>query len=292
MAYKFLKKICKVADRRKAIVRILNRIGVKVYVQDNGNGAAVNLEVRFGQDPHRMILAGHYDRVDVGRGANDNGAAVAQLLALVKRLHREGYQGDLTIVFFDQEELLGQGRASEMGSTYYGDWLASEDIQPEIFIVLDVTGRGDQVVISDSYDLESDPAFIYMADFVESSAKADGIPLHYLSTPPSDDYGLSMSGIPALLLTVLPKKELKGARKTWSMIHSIQDNLGMIDRKTMAWMPEFLHSLVVDPRPYSDADFKRARARAFDPDDLLYDWENEYYDEPWEGDYVEDPVRG
>ncbi len=291
-AYKYLKRICKGRDRRAAIQGILDSIGVQVYVQDNHNGAAVNLEVRFGKDPHRMILAGHYDRVDVGRGANDNGAAVAQLLALVWRLHRERYQGDLTVVIFDQEELLGYGRAAEMGSTYYGDWLAEEGIQPEIFLVLDVTGRGDQLVISDSADLDFDPDFNHMANFVEISAKGDGIPLHYLGTPPSDDYGLSMSGIPSLLLTVLPKAELKGRRKTWDMIHSTHDNLGMIDRHTMEWMPEFLYTLCVRGIPLKIPNALDSGRRGRRWEDVDLDWASDSADfrESWE-EYLEDPIR-
>jgi hypothetical protein len=99
--------------RRDAILAALHANGVEPAIETfgEGRGAGANIVVTLpGSDPRTIVIGAHYDRVNVGQGAVDNGAGCAALIELVaafKALPLE--RSTLQVVFFDREEagLLG-----------------------------------------------------------------------------------------------------------------------------------------------------------------------------------------
>lgn len=63
----------------------------------------VNLIARLGSKPAQVMAVGHYDTVKGSPGADDNGTAIATLLAIAEVLGAR-HQTGLELVFFDQEE--------------------------------------------------------------------------------------------------------------------------------------------------------------------------------------------
>ena len=94
--------------RRQAIVAHLRALGVEPAIEPFGEGrsAGENIVVTLkGSDKRTMVIGAHYDRVNVGRGAVDNGAACAALIELVAAFTASPLpRSTLQVVFFDREE--------------------------------------------------------------------------------------------------------------------------------------------------------------------------------------------
>lgn len=74
-----------------------------------------------GETQEKIILGGHYDSVQAGPGANDNGSGTAVLLELARALAQEKHKSTLVIIGFDGEEF------GLFGSRYYVEQLAREE---------------------------------------------------------------------------------------------------------------------------------------------------------------------
>ena len=71
---------------------------------DGGHAKNVIFEVN-GKDSRRLVVVGaHYDSVDTGPGANDNGSGVAATLELAKRFAKTPAPSRVRFVFFVNEE--------------------------------------------------------------------------------------------------------------------------------------------------------------------------------------------
>lgn len=236
-----LRALCAEPDaRRQYITDTLVYQGHNVQKQMFNHKVHVNLIIHFGQ-PWVRVLAAHYDVVSDVQGANDNGAAVAQLLTLAGRLKAEQYQGPLTIVFFDQEEQLANGWVEQMGSYALGEYLAFEGHHPDIFLVFDVTGIGDTLVVSDVPGLGPHQPILGLQAMEIWLKHSLGTFVPRMGTPPSDNYGLRRHGVQSLLLTVLPAN-LRTAG-IWDRIHSSADSVESIQPSTMDYMARVLDSL-------------------------------------------------
>jgi len=85
------------------------------------NKLCSNLEVRIfgGEKPDEIVVVGaHYDTVYGSPGANDNGSAVAAVLALARRFAGTKPQRTLRFVFFTNEEM-PFFKTEQMGSLVY-----------------------------------------------------------------------------------------------------------------------------------------------------------------------------
>lgn len=235
--------------KRSIIVEALTEMGLR-FKAHKFRSDGRNIIVHFG-NPWKQVLAAHYDvHPNVKQGANDNGSGTATLLGLAKRLKDENYQGDLTLVWFDQEELLGFGRVEDMGSYRLGQYLDKRDIRPGLFVIVDCVGIGDTLLVSDVHEIEDDHRYDDMLIQLEDCADGNGLQLDLYPTPPSDDYPLGEFGIAALLLTMLPDAEAfdpegwKGA-STWGRMHTETDNIESIDPKALDMISNFLYELVM-----------------------------------------------
>ena len=169
-----------------------------------------------GQSP--VVLTAHYDRVPGSPGANDNSAAVFQLLKTALRLGEQNIDNWL-IIFTDKEELQNGEGISDQGSFSLAKKLRSWGLANARIFNFDACGTGDTFVFSGTTDYllnkNEKPGFRrasrtigYLREMAYSAAR-NIRPRGVLSvpTPFSDDAGFLRGGIPAQTITVLPAAE-------------------------------------------------------------------------------------
>lgn len=166
-----------------------------------------------------VILVAHYDRVIGSPGANDNSAAVFELLDAAISLRRERINGWL-IIFTDKEELTHGERLIDQGSySLVKKLIASGLGRPKVFI-FDACGSGDTLIISTTaeYLLKNEhraggaQTRIRLRQ-LRSRALETTRRLHIervclIPTPFSDDAGFLRAGLAAQTITVLPANEV------------------------------------------------------------------------------------
>ena len=169
-----------------------------------------------GQSP--IILTAHYDRVPDSPGANDNSAAVFQLLKAAQRL-RELREANWIIIFTDKEELKAGDAIQDQGSFSLAEKLRAWGLGDGRIFNFDVCGSGDTFIISSTTD------YLLKKTSQREARKAkqqiDKLREHALNTarhlrlnkvllvpPPfSDDAGFLRAGISAQTITMLPSAE-------------------------------------------------------------------------------------
>lgn len=208
--------------RRKKLEEILrSRFPGRLVVErkdwgiDSRVSETVNFLVPFGRQQGHLVLGAHYDAVPGAPGANDNGAAVVQLLESATRLQARSAAGasepDVTFCFWDHEELFG---SPFMGSKLYLEEHA--EALPAKAVVYDVSGIG---------------------EFFVSGRDETGLVLDLpaRSTPPSDHAVLLQAGVPATLICALPGHEFQdGHPATWRTLHTPMDTADRVDRQTLS----------------------------------------------------------
>jgi hypothetical protein len=218
------------ADRFALLKSLTERMGlnsVVIPVQGNRHffvfppgqtiGAAPGGGFPF-RDQSPVILAAHYDRVPGSPGANDNSAAVFQLLLAARELG-EDEAGRWIIIFTDKEELLaGEGLLAQ-GSYSLAEKLKAWGLGEARVFIFDACGTGDTLIVSNTTDyfLKNDerPGLRktrrLIQDLRAEALKAarqlrlDKVLL--APTPFSDDAGFLRAGIPAQTITTLPAGE-------------------------------------------------------------------------------------
>ena len=174
----------------------------------------VNHLLVFGQEGGHLVVGAHYDAVPGSPGANDNAAAVVQILAAAKRLHDQVEQGvpapDITFCLWDHEEHFG---SRIMGSRTYLE--AHLQALPAKAVVFDVSGIGELYVSGRDH-----------------AGVAQGLPSR--QTPPSDNRILLEAGIPATLICALPPEELNQSfPSTWYTLHTPRDTPDKVEQRTL-----------------------------------------------------------
>ena len=183
---------------------------------------------------YRMkVITAHHDRVPGTPGALDNSAACLQLLRFVTADRRPGEGPFNTVaVFTDHEELSG-APVNGQGAYALGKAFAGLGYGLPLVLSLDVTGRGDALVLSSSCSGLADmprmkaeqarlagqdrgrrqPVYEALAAEVEALADsfarymAGRMPVYRLPVPFGEDIGFMLAGVPALVCTVLPRHE-------------------------------------------------------------------------------------
>lgn len=177
-------------------------------------------------------LVAHYDRAPGTPGANDNSAACFQLMLFAERLATGADRTipachNIRILFTDGEEAAGSAGIAGQGAYALGNGLRALNMTDADVYVLDGCGRGDTLVLSTS-GLPPEPAKRQNRETrggtrirreLEKSLEA----LHRravhlartaaaeswvtLRTPYSDNAGFIAAGIPAQIVTILPRAE-------------------------------------------------------------------------------------
>jgi len=169
-----------------------------------------------GESP--VVLTAHYDRVPGSPGANDNSAAVFQLLKTALKLDEMDI-GDWIVIFTDKEELQSGEGFMEQGSYSLAKKLRQLGLLNAQIFNFDACGTGEVFVFSGTTDYLLDknekPGFRQASQRVKKLRKkvldtARRLTIrHVLSvpTPFSDDAGFLQGGLPAQTITMLPENE-------------------------------------------------------------------------------------
>jgi len=234
-------------------------------------GAARHVAVRLGTGAPRLIMMAHYDRADGSLGVLDNSCACLELADFAQRVSRMPPPvPSILVVFSDLEEAPGAGRAADQGAlalarAILGSQAASDSPPP--VLVLDVTGRGDRLLLSKAAtDLleragrgasRAARAQQSIASLCREAARQAGLaePLS-LPLPWSDDLGLSLGGLGALTMSLLPEDEALSLAaapgtvpRTWTFLHSPEDRIDMVESSALGLMAAFLDKMALLLRP-------------------------------------------
>jgi hypothetical protein len=227
---RFFDFIAPEADRFAVLLDHIQKLGLNslvISIEENRHFFifpwAINLKLSpgdafpfHGESP--VVLTAHYDRVPGSPGANDNSAAVFQLLKTALKLD----ELDLShwiIIFTDKEELQSGEGFKEQGSYGLAKKLRQLGLANAQIFNFDACGTGEVFVFSGTTDYLLDknekPGFRRVIQRVKKLRKkvldtARSLTLsHVLSvpTPFSDDAGFLQGGLPAQTITMLPENE-------------------------------------------------------------------------------------
>ena len=217
----------------------------------------------------------HYDRI--GIGANDNGAAVYQVIKWAQKLNTQLDFHNIRIIFTDGEEI---GFDSEnknfqgalgIASIFKRLGLTNDDIY-----AIDSCGRGDVLVVSSTGKNSGSKDFTkkfnnLYENTIELAKKSCPEKWVTIPVPYSDNASFVAMGIPAIAITLLPKteatsymRELQKNHKlnndvvnrsetskdilplTWKMMHTDQDCIENLTIESWSIMENFLDALAKD----------------------------------------------
>ncbi len=208
-------------ERRRRLVSCLmeafpDRLRTEERTWEAGADASdtVNQLVTFGSEGGHLVIGAHYDAVAGSPGANDNAAAVIQLMSAARLLQEQIRVGasepNVMFCFWDHEELFG--------SPCMGSKVFLEDHRqslPVKAVVFDVSGSGK-----------------FFASGGDPAGLVPGLPSR--PTPPSDNQVLMRHGIPSTLICALPAEEWKRPLPpTWHTLHTHLDTPERIDPRTL-----------------------------------------------------------
>ncbi|MBO5731670.1 MAG: M28 family peptidase [Treponema sp.] len=160
----------------------------------------------------KTVLA-HYDRVDTSPGANDNSAAVFQIIYWARRLLRFPGFHNVQIIFSDGEEMGGSEGVAEQGAFGIATKFRSLGLTQQDVYAFDCCGRGDFVILSQAgmgkgsipFQRQFNSLVERTEDLIKSVAGRKWAPL---PVPYSDNAGFLACGIPAVAITLLPAQEV------------------------------------------------------------------------------------
>jgi hypothetical protein len=209
------------ADRLGVLKKVLSELSVPFNIVsiDDSSHVFVTSDISYAlKTPGTCVLLAHYDRVPGSPGANDNSAAVFQLIEAAIKLHREK-EKDWLIIFTDKEEILPNGSIRDQGSYGLAKIFYQMGSQNGRFYIFDSCGTGDTILISTTVDFLLKDKEGKGIDKTRSNiqklrgeallrARDNSIKKILLSpTPFSDDAGFLSAGIAAQTITVLPSHE-------------------------------------------------------------------------------------
>lgn len=238
-----------------------NSIDYNIISINNQNHIYINF-AKTSYNPLFRIktLLVHYDRV--GIGANDNSAAVYQILHWVKELYQDMSIHNVRVFFTDGEELGFSNDENTQGSLGLANTFKRIGIIDEDIYAIDTCGRGDILVISSAgkntgskiFSKKFTDLYERTIELAKSSCSESWITV---PTPYSDNASFLACGIPAIGITVLPREEATTYMRnlqmkkntseyypqTWKILHTKYDNITSLTIESWNLMQKFLHSL-------------------------------------------------
>lgn len=166
-------------------------------------------------------LVAHYDRVPGTPGANDNSAAVIQLLYSINKIKSLKYAHNIQIIFTDKEELSAEESLVKQGAYQLAHLFLENKIDNCIFFVFDMCGIGDTLIsgragielLKSKYDHEPRYNKMYR-DMIHFNKTLSDLFLGFrngeyfnLNSLFSDDLGFLLNRYPAVQISVLPYSE-------------------------------------------------------------------------------------
>lgn len=175
-------------------------------------------------------LVAHYDRVPSSTGANDNTSGVFALIEAAKRLSTSDFVHNTRIIFTDGEED-GRFGVLEQGAFSLAKRLKElNSIDGEVF-VFDCVGRGEVPVISE-IEFPKNVDISFYRKYMNLVSNTNSIISNYspynnmiLPTSFSDNAGFIANGIPAVLITMLPKDEVANYMSNLKRIPGLKESV-------------------------------------------------------------------
>lgn len=203
-------------------------------------------------------LVAHYDRVSGSPGANDNSAAVLQLLYSVRMLKKLKYAHNMQIILTDKEELTPDQSLTNQGAYQLGRLFREKSINNCIFFIFDMCGIGDTLIYG-----QTGLQLLKSKEAKDSRYKKDVLHMEHFSKVLSslflsfrngeyfninllfsDDLGLLLNKYPSVQLSILPYEEAINVKKNLISVDSTQwqDILdsGMLSEKYKDFIERFL----------------------------------------------------
>ena len=224
------------AARRAAVLERLRAIGLDArempFEAEGLRGINLISPVAGAADAPVLLIGAHYDRVEVGQGATDNGSGTAAVLALAERLRRAPLRHHRVVVaFWDLEE------RGLLGSSAY---VAAGD-RPALYVNFDVFGWGDTLWMMTPTADGPLVAASRDATRVAGLRLADGA-----QYPPTDHLPFLKAGWPAvsyslvggdevpLILQMFSGQQPASMPKVMRVIHRADDTLEQVDAAAVA----------------------------------------------------------
>lgn len=202
-------------DRASFIEKWLGDRGVKTtrIVIDGKNHILVQYPSQFYNPQFKIkTVIAHHDRVENSPGANDNSAAVFQLMQWAVCL-KDWRQFHNVRIFFTDGEELGRSGVSEQGAFGIASTFRRLGITKDDVYVFDACGRGDIPILSKNSFSQSASTKFKNA-FQDLFLRTENLlrtanPSRWMSLPVpySDNASFLACGIPAVAITLLPADE-------------------------------------------------------------------------------------
>ena len=235
------------ASRRDAIVAQLKAVGVEPRLETFGNGrsAGTNIVVTLGSGETTLLVGAHYDRIALGQGAVDNGAACAALIEVIAALKEFPIsQVTLHVVFFDREENGLQGSRAYFASKSRIDFAVN----------IDVFAYGNAIFATRSHPEG------FLARWLHTVGKEVGLPVRDVPRdryPASDHQTMMAAGVETLGVALLDASEIDGvigavtgrgtpgnAPRVLKIIHTADDTLDHVRPQDMTRGITLLEQLI------------------------------------------------
>jgi hypothetical protein len=216
------------------------------------------------------VLIAHYDCVAGSPGANDNGAAVLELIMTAKML-QQAQISNWYILFTDKEERKQGSTLNSQGSYYVAQGFKTIGFDRAHCYIFDACGRGNTLIFSTALDeLAKGALSDAMADRIVQTRKLRTYALEVarslsirkvqlVPTPFSDDLGFLYAGLTAQTITLLPEDEAQillqhrqshgplPAIPTWQLMNSPQDRRETLTEEGFSIIPAFAFALCASP---------------------------------------------
>lgn len=250
-------------ERRKALETILRDLGVRYEVQRYpagpdaaGPGEGANLFFDLGGGAKTLIVSAHHDAVPGSPGANDDASCVSAILDAYARLRRTPPANlKVRFIFFDGEEIGLKGSK---------EYVRAHDLKNILAMFsLELCGIGDAAAVWESEETErKTPAIRALLETLEENNVAHLVEGD-IPKFGSDHESFRKAGIPALALSIFPKKEESILREfifnpgspKWAdrgrrpsifrHYHTPNDTAGRLREDAMALMSEIIHRTVL-----------------------------------------------
>ncbi len=247
-SYALLKDLCACntnSTRGDLIIENLKHLGGEVQIQNYGSGKNIIVKLP-GYSKSPIALCAHYDRVDKGEGAIDNGASCVELLDVFEQSLKKPEGLDVTFIFFDEEE------KHQIGSRHYVQTLR----KPFSAVYnLDVTGKGEAILLSaESWDYYKKQGVTNDVNLNRIVRECCGsIPCFEVGIfPGSDNVPFIKSNMPATAIAALPKVEAERWKKdnepwtlpTVELLHTENDTYDQIEPSSLKLMMYVLTNIV------------------------------------------------
>lgn len=217
----------------------------------------------------------HYDRI--GIGANDNSAAVYQVIKWAQKLNTQLDFHNIRIIFTDGEEIgFDSENKNFQGALGIASIFKRLGLTNDGIYAIDSCGRGDVLVVSSTGKNSGSKDFTkkfnnLYENTIELAKKSCPEKWVTIPVPYSDNASFVAMGIPAIAITLLPKTEATSYMRelqknhnlnndvvnrsetskdilplTWKMMHTDQDCIENLTIESWSVMENFLDALAKD----------------------------------------------